>query len=171
MRTMSSIPVRHSAAVHRPPQRAGLVPVAYVILVAGILALSTWQAHLSRRSPDAHWSVALVALTTIGAAILLGHGRQQDTARRWAAHNLLIVRKWKSLPRPAVVSTLVWSALLLGVVGWDLVSFIFQSHALPTLSYFIGRVTGDAPGRGLLFALWLGVGAYLASARRIGRPQ
>ena len=137
-----------------------------MVLLAGILALSTWQAHLSRHSSDAHWSVALLALTTLGAAVVLGHGRQQDTTRRWTARNLLFVRTWRSQPRPAVVSTFVWSVLIVGVVGWDLVSFLFQSHALPTLSYFIGHVTRHAPGRGLLFALWLGVGAYLASGRR-----
>lgn len=157
--------------MHRPPQRAGVVPVAYALLAAGILALSIWQAHLSRDSAAAHWSVALLVLTAIGAAIVLGRGRQLDTARRWAARNVLFVRTWRSQPRPAVVSALVWTVLIVGVVGWDLVSFLFQSHALPTLSYFIGHVTRYPLGRGLLFALWLGVGAYLASAQRAEKPQ
>jgi hypothetical protein len=157
--------------VHRPPRRPRLILLAYAILVAGVVALSTWQAHFSRRSPGAHWSVAILALTALGAAFLLGHGRQRDTACQWTARNLHFVRTWRSHPRPAVVSALVWSVLVVGVVGWDLVSFIVQSHSLPTLSYFIGHVTRYPLGRGLLFALWLGIGAYLAAGRRVERPR
>jgi hypothetical protein len=155
--------------VHRPSPRAGLVPLAYAALVTGVLALSAWQGHLSRRSPGTHWTVALLALTVTGAAIVLGHGRQRDTTRQWTARSLLLVRTWRANRRLAVVSVAVWSVLIVGVVGWDLVSFIFQSHAIPTLSYFIGHVTRHAPGRAIFFALWVGVGAYLATARRVER--
>jgi hypothetical protein len=148
-----------------------VVRVSYGLFAAGIVALSTWQAHLSRRSSGAHWSVALLGVAAVGAAIVLGRGRQRDTARRWAARNLAFVRTWRSQSRSAVVSALVWTVLIVGVVGWDLVSFLFQSHDLPTLSYFIGHVTRYPLGRGLLFALWLGIGAYLVSAQRVGRPQ
>ena len=92
------------------------------------------------------------------------------SARRWLARSLLFVRTWPAQPRPAVVSTLVWSILIVGLVSWDLVSFIFQSPALPTLSYFIGHVTRNRLGRGVLFALWLGAGVSLASARRAEGP-
>jgi hypothetical protein len=148
-----------------------VVTVAYALLAAGIVALSTWQSHLSRHSSAAHWSVALLALAAVGAAIVLGRGRQRDTVRRWADRNRLFVRTWRSQSRPAVVSALVWTVLIVGVVGWDLVSFLFQSHDLPTLSYFVGHVTRYPLGRGVLFALWLGVGVYLVSARRVERPQ
>jgi hypothetical protein len=87
------------------------------------------------------------------------------------ARTVHFVRTWRSQSRSAVVSALVWALLIGGVVAWDLVSFIFASHDLPTLSYFIGHVTRYAVGRGLLFAVWLGVGAYLVSARRAERPQ
>jgi hypothetical protein len=163
--------VRHSAAVHPSPRRTGRVTVPAAVLVAGVLILSAWQAFLSRHSPGAHWSVALAALTVSGAAAVLGHRRHHQSARRWLARSLLVVRTWRAQPRPAVVSTLVWTVLLVGVVSWDLVSFIFQSHALPTLSYFVGHVTRHRLGRGILFALWLGAGIYLASARRLEGPQ
>jgi hypothetical protein len=65
----------------------------------------------------------------------------------------------------------VWFIVITGIVGWDLVSFIFQSHALPTLSYFIGHVTRYKIGRGLFFALWLGVGAYLVAGYRAEAPR
>jgi hypothetical protein len=157
--------------VHRPPQRAGTVPVAYALLAAAVVVVSIWQAHLSRDAAAAHWCVALVVLTAIGAAVILGRGRQHDTTRRWVARNLHFVRTWRTQSRRAVVSALVWTVLIVGVVAWDLVSFVFQSHALPTLSYFIGHVTRYAVGRGLFFAAWLGLGAYLVSARRAERPQ
>lgn len=156
--------------MHRP-QRAGAVPIAYALLAALILALSAWQAQLSRDSSGAHWSVALLVVTAFGAALILGRGRQDQTTRRWVARNVHFVRIWRTQSRSAVVSALVWAVLIGGVVAWDLVSFVVQSHALPTLSYFIGHVTRYAVGRGLLFAAWLGVGAYLVSARRAERRQ
>jgi hypothetical protein len=156
--------------VHRP-QRTDAGPIAYAVLAALILALSAWEAELSRQSSDAHWSVALVIVVCFGAALVLGRGRQSQTTRRWVAQTVHLVRTWRARPRAAVVSTLVWAVLIAGVVAWDLVSFVFQSHDLPTLSYFIGHVTRYAAGRGLLFAVWLGVGAYLVSARRTERPQ
>jgi hypothetical protein len=148
-----------------------VVPTASALLVAAIVALSAWQAHLSRRSPGAHWSVALLALAALGAAVILGRGRQHDTTRRWMARNLHSIRTWRSRARPDVVSGLVWTVLIVGVVAWDLVSFLLQSHDLPTLSYFVGHVTRHPLGRGLLFALWLGIGTYLATARRTERQR
>jgi len=163
--------MRHSAAVHRPPPTAAAVPVARALLAAGIVALSTWQANLARDSSAAHWSVALLVLAGVVAAIVIGRGRQDRTTRRWAGQNLHFILTWRTQPRPLVVSAICWTVLIGGVVGWDLASFLIQSHAFPTLSYFIGHVTRDPLGRGLLFALWLGVGAYLVSARHIERPQ
>jgi hypothetical protein len=156
--------------VHRPP-RADAVPIAYAVLTALILALSAWQAQLSRDSSDARWSVALLIVAGFGAALVLGRGRQNQATRRWVAQNAHLVRTWRTRPRSAVISVLVWAVLIGGVVAWDLVSFVVQSHDLPTLSYFIGHVTRHAVGRGLLFAAWLAVGAYLVSARRTERPQ
>jgi len=157
--------------VHRPPQRAGAAPIAYALLAALIVALSAWQAQLSRHSAGAHWSVALLVVTAFAAAVVLGRGRQCCSTRQWAARSFQFVRTWRTQSRAAVVSALVWAILFGGVVAWDLVSFVVQSHSLPTLSYFIGHVTRYTLGRGILFATWLGVGAYLVSARRTERPQ
>src|SRR5580700_8458849 len=115
--------MRHSARVHRPP-RADAVPIAYAVLAALILALSAWQAELSRQSSDAHWSVALLIVAGFGAALVLGRGRQIQTTRRWVAQNVHLVRTWRTRPRSAVVSALVWAVLIGGVVAWDLVSFV-----------------------------------------------
>jgi hypothetical protein len=156
--------------VHRP-QRAGAVLVGYALLAALLVALSTWQAQLTRDSSGAHWSVALLVVAAFGAALVLGRGSQYLRTRQWVARSFHFVQAWRTRSRATVVSALVWAALIGGVVAWDLVSFVFQSHDLPTLSYFIGHVTRYAAGRGLLFAAWLVVGAYLVSARRAERSQ
>jgi hypothetical protein len=145
--------------------------VGVAVLAAGVVALSSWQAQLSRDSPGAHWGVALLLLTAVVATILLGRRRQRQTARIWVSRSWELLRAWRSQPISTVVSVLVWVIVITGIVGWDLVSFIYQSHALPTLSYFIGHVTRNKIGRGLFFALWLGVGAYLVAGCRTEAPR
>jgi hypothetical protein len=100
------------------------------------------------------------------SAIVVGWSRQRETTRAWASGSARYLREWRSQPRSFVLSVVVWTVLIAGIVGWDLVSFIHQSHSLPTLSYFIGHVTRYRIGRGLLFALWLMAGWYLVSAWR-----
>ena len=144
----------------------------YLALVAPLgIALSVWQANLSRDAPASHWIVALVAVSAVVAMILLGRGRQRERARDWAAGSAKTIRAWRALPRPVVLSAVVWSVLIAGVVSWDVVSFAVQSHALPTLSYYVGHVTRYRSGRGLFFALWLGCGSYLVGAWRRERAK
>ena len=81
------------------------------------------------------------------------------------------IRAWRSQPTSAIVSVLMWTIVIGGVIGWDLVSFAEQSHTLPTLSYFIGHVTRYRIGRGVVFALWLGVGAYIVAGYRAEAPR
>ncbi len=61
----------------------------------------------------------------------------------------------------------VWGALITGVVGWDLFSFLVQSSSFPTLSTLVGHITHHPLGRGLLFATWLLVGAYAVVGWRV----
>jgi hypothetical protein len=145
--------------------------VAYVVLAGGGIALSTWQSQLNRDAAAAHWIVALIAATAVAAAVILGRGRQRRSARAWAASSGRAIRTWRSQPGSAVVSVVTWTVLIAGVIGWDLASFIVQSHRLPTLSDLIGHITRYPAGRGLLFAVWLVIGAYLVSAWRTEAPQ
>jgi hypothetical protein len=140
--------------------------VASLLLAAALIALCIWVAGRSRGDASAQWSVAVVIGAAFGAAAVLGQGRQGQTGSAFAADNARWVRHWRRQPRAQVVAVAVWTALLLAVVAWDLVSFAAQAHAYPTLSYFIGRVTRYPVGRGLVFALWLGLGGYLAAGRR-----
>jgi len=133
--------------------------------------LSSWQAQLSRDSPGAHWGVALLVLGAVGTAIAIGRRRQRQAARTWVAGTMRTIRAWRSQPTSAIVSVLMWTIVIGGVIGWDLVSFAEQSHTLPTLSYFIGHVTRYRIGRGVVFALWLGVGAYIVAGYRAEAPR
>jgi hypothetical protein len=139
--------------------------------VTGVIAVSAWQAQLSRDSAGAHWAVALVVLGAVVSTIILGRRRQSQTTAAWIAGNIRAVRSWRSQPIGAVISVIVWAVVIGGIIGWDVVSFIYQSHNLPTLSYFIGHVTRYRVGRGIFFALWLVVGAFLVSGCRTETPR
>jgi hypothetical protein len=73
-------------------------------------------------------------------------------------------------PRQEVLAVGTWVALCLAIVAWDLVSFVAQSHDLPTASYFIGHVTRYRAGRAALATAWVALGAALALANRRGTP-
>jgi hypothetical protein len=136
------------------------------VLIVAAAALSSWQAGETREAAATHWTVLLVVAVAFVAAIALGRGRQRLSGRRWLRTLIGWVRAWRAQPRGAVVSVVVWTGLINGVVGWDLTSFIAQSHLLPTLSYFIGHVTRYRIGRGAVFSAWLGIGAYFVAGAR-----
>jgi hypothetical protein len=126
------------------------------------------MAGRSRDDPGAGWAVAVLIGAAFGAAAILGQGRQLKSGPTWLTDNARSIRQWRRQPRAQLVAVVVWTTLVAAAVGWDLVSFIAQAHAFPTLSYYVGRVTRYPVGRGLCFALWLSLGAYLAAGRRAG---
>jgi hypothetical protein len=141
-----------------------------VLLSGSALVLSTWQAGLPRSSWGAHRSVALIGGTALVAVIALGRGRQRQTTRTWASGAMAGLWRWRRQPKATVVSVLVWCTLVIGVIGWDLSSFVLQSPSFPTLSTLVGHITRHPLGRGLLFAGWLVVGAYLVAGWRAETP-
>ena len=136
------------------------------MLTVAAICLCVWQAGLTRDSRGARWSVALLVVVALVMAVVLGRGRQRRSNGAWLAQSAQWVQHWHTRPRSLRVAVVVWTALVVAVVGWDLANFIVQSHALPTLSYFIGRVSRYQGGRGVLFALWLVIGAYLVAGGR-----
>jgi hypothetical protein len=112
--------------------------------------------------------VAVLIGAAFGAAAILGQGRQRQTGLTWVTDSARWVGQWRRQRSAQRLAVVVWTALIAAAVGWDLVSFIAQAHAYPTLSYFIGRVTRYPVGRGLCFGLWISLGAYLAAGRRVG---
>jgi hypothetical protein len=110
--------------------------------------------------------VALLVGVALVMAIVLGRGRQRRSSGAWIARSADWIQHWRTQPRSLRIAVIVWTALVVAVVGWDLVNFIVQSHALPTLSYFIGRVSRYQVGRGVLFAVWLVIGVYLVAGGR-----
>lgn len=136
------------------------------MLTVAAICLCVWQAGLTRDSRGARWSVALLVVVALVMAIVLGRGRQRRSSGAWIAQSAHWIQHWRTQPRSLRVAVILWTALLGAAVGWDLVNLFFSSHALPTLSYFIGHVSRDRVGRGVLFALWLVIGAYLVAAGR-----
>jgi len=142
-----------------------------MLLVPCAIALSSWEALLTRDSPGAHWSVALSGAGALVALIVLGWHRQRQTGRAWLRRTAELGWDWRAQPRATSVSALVWAVLIAGVIGWDLFSFVVQSPSFPTLSILIGHVTRYRIGRGLVFALWLVAGSYLVAGWRARTPQ
>jgi hypothetical protein len=145
--------------------------VGLILLIGAALALSAWQAQLSRDSSAAHWIVGVTIAVAVMSAVVLGRHRQRQTTHDWIADVARGVRTRRAQPSGTTISVLFLIVLLGGVIAWDLTSFVAQSPRLPTLSFFIGHVTRYRIGRGLVFALWLGVGSFLALAWRTRRPK
>jgi hypothetical protein len=133
---------------------------------APAIGFCLWQSGLSRDSTQAHWGVTAAITFAAVAAGVMGHRRQQVASVAWLRNELPGRHHWYRWSTPERVSVLVWSALIVAIAGWDLYSFIAQSHGLPTLSYYFGRITRFQVGRGLAVALWLIVGAYLCAGGR-----
>jgi hypothetical protein len=97
----------------------------------------------------------------ITAAVLFGAGRQAVTSRAWVRGPFALSRHLDEDPAQSLAAT-VWTVLLVAVIGWDLNSFVHQSHALPTLSSIFGHLTSTHAGRAIVFAAWLLLGAAIA---------
>lgn len=123
---------------------------------------------MSRDALGARRSVALLGIAALVVMIVLGWGRQRESTRTWAMATFRLIRKWRSQPKASVVSIVVWSVLIVGVIGWDLLSFALQSPSFPTLSTLVGHVSRYPVGRGLLFAAWLAVGWCVVAGCRAG---
>jgi hypothetical protein len=132
-----------------------------VALVAAGAAFSWWEGGLHQYSTAAHWSIAVVIALVLSSAVAFGWGRQAATAGAWV-RGPLPVRRHLAERRHATVGVLVWIVLVLAVVGWDLNSFVHQSHNLPTLSSIVGHVTSNRAGRAATVAVWLALGAALS---------
>jgi len=123
-----------------------------------------------RQSPAAHWSVGLSIAAVVGLALVVGRGRQAQRSLPWVSDAGRSITGWRRTRRLSA-AVAVWIVLLMAVVAFDLVSFLHQSHDLPTLSYEIGRVTRWHWGRALVFAAWLAAGVGLATACLVPRRR
>jgi len=105
----------------------------------------------------------ILAAVGVVAAVIAGWSRQRMRTRAWLSSTSRAVRGWRRAPLFST-GVVVWTLLILAVIGWDLNSFVHEVHYLPTLSYEIGRVTRYEWGRALLFAAWLAAGIGLVTA-------
>jgi uncharacterized membrane protein YidH (DUF202 family) len=139
-----------------------------VALVAAAVAFAWWEGGLHQFQAAAHWGILAVVALVLVVAVVGGVGRQATTSGQWV-RGPLSVRRHLEADRKTTIAVLVWVALVLAVVGWDLNSFVHQSHHLPTLSSIFGHVTSTRAGRAGLVAAWLALGGGLALGWRRSR--
>ena len=129
-----------------------------------------WEGTLAQSSMPAHVSVLAVIALALAAAGVMGRSRQRRPSAAWLRDGAVAFRDGLACPgrRPLAlrIGVAVWVVLAAATIGWDLTSFLHQSHSLPTLSRFVGAVTRAAWGRATVFAAWLALGAYLAAGGR-----
>jgi hypothetical protein len=135
---------------------------ALVVLLGTLVALCIWEGGLHHAQAAAHWSVAgcIAGIVLLGA--LAGRRRQQQRTSEWLRDAGAAIGVARRSPSPYAVGVFVWALLIAAVVAWDLTSLVLQHHDLPTLSYYVGRVTRLRWGRTSLFVAWLGLGVSLA---------
>lgn len=138
------------------PQAAVVVAVA---LSAG--ALAGFAGAEPRDSAPVRLSVVVLAAAALGLALASGRQRQRLSSAEWLSGARLALLG----EGPGRYGVLAWASLVVAGVAWDLVSFLERRADFPTLSRLIGYVTALGWSRGLLFALWLACGAWLATGR------
>lgn len=157
---------RSSTNARRTARRA--LGGAGVLVLAGLAA---WEGGQGRQTAAAHWSVGAIIAAAPVLALMVGRRAQRETSRRWllevgnGLRSVVNGTAWRHRPI-YVVGGVAWGVLIAAVVGWDLNSFVHQSHDLPTLSRIFGMVTRYWWGRSVVFAAWLALGAYLVAGWR-----
>ncbi len=139
------------------------------------------RAACTRTRTAAHASVLAAIAVLLGSAVVGRRGPPGRHRRRVGPG--ADRRSGATSPRPPRPPwpCFVWIVLVLAAIGWDLNSFVHQSHDLPTLSSIFGHVTSSRAGRAAVFALWLTLGAHpggrlaatavSAGRRRLGRAR
>ncbi len=157
------------------PPVGWLALTGLAVSTVGGVVLAVWEGAQQRQTAAAHWSVGLVIVLGLAAAVVVGRRSQRLRSVDWLRQAGRGIRSlgdsepWRV--RPAYIAGVVaWVMLVAAIAAWDLNSFAHQSHYLPTLSYFAGKVTRYRWGRSAVFAGWLAVGAYLVAGwRRLPR--
>ena len=138
------------------------------VTLAGALAFAGWEGTQQRDSAASHWGIAASVAVVLAAAWVAGRGRQQTSSIDWARRSVGPLLDRRQRPR-RVTGVTIWVLVALAVIGWDVTSFIAQSHDLPTFSYLAGRITRWPWGRATVLAAWLAVGSTLALWNRTSR--
>ncbi len=134
-------------------------------------AVAGWEGVQTRSSAQARWSVGAVIALVVVLALATGRTRQRRESRDWLSDSARAVRGGPGALGAYGAGIATWVAFIGTVVVWDLVSFLAQSHQLPTFSYFIGKVTGYQVGRAIAFWSWLLLGLALAIGHLAARSR
>lgn len=127
-----------------------------------LVAFAWWQGAQRFGTAGGRWGVAVVVAVVAVATAAFGARRQRQSSRAWLSAGARAVASARSADRLYAAGVLSWLLVFAAVFGWDLFSFLSQSHDLPTLSYLAGRVTQFRAGKAVLFAAWMAFGGYLA---------
>jgi hypothetical protein len=115
-------------------QDRGTSAVARLCSTIGVAAAITlgawWEGTQRQSSRSAHISIGITIAVVFVGALSLGRHRQHAATRPWLAGAWSAIGSWRRQPKAAVVAVCIWVALGSAVVGWDLVSFLAQSHDL-----------------------------------------
>jgi hypothetical protein len=136
-----------------------------VAALAAALAFAWWEGGLRQSQVPAHVGVLVVIGLGFATALVAGRRRQAIGTAAWVRGPLAVRRHLAEDPA-GTLGALVWIVLVLAAIGWDLNSFVHQSHDLPTLSSIFGHLTSTRGGRATVVALWLALGAALATGWR-----
>jgi multisubunit Na+/H+ antiporter MnhB subunit len=138
-------------------------------VVAVVAALAAFVASEPPHSTPTRWAVVAVVLAAVVLAIALGWGRQRERSGVWLAAAFRSIGRWRQYPARQVLGVTIWLVIILAIAAFDFASFLHQSHDLPTLSYYIGKVTRYSWVRGLCVVAWLAVGGWILTTER--RPR
>jgi len=139
-----------------------------VAVLAAAAAFAWWEGGLHQSQVSAHCGVLAAIALGFATALVAGRRRQALGSAAWAKGPLPIGRHVAE-DRAGALGAIVWIVLVLAAIGWDLNSFVHQSHDLPTLSSIFGHLTSTRGGRASVVALWLALGTTLAIGWRRAR--
>lgn len=146
----------------------GLDRVATALGLAAGAAMALWQGFQRVQTRSAQVGVLATVAAMVCIAVWSGRGRQRKSFGSSSRMGRDPTHPGPDRTWAYSVGGMVWVLLVCSVFGWDLYSFLRQSHDLPTLSYLIGRITRFRAGRVGLFAAWILAGGYLAVGWRNG---
>jgi hypothetical protein len=134
---------------------------------------AAWEGFQTRTSAPGLTSVAASIAVVLVVAVVAGRARQRRRSGDWLSASVAAVRAGPRARGVYGAAIAVWVLLISSLIIWDLVSFLVQSHTLPTFSYFVGTITRHEAGRAFVFWGWLLLGlalaiGWLASRTRTG---
>jgi hypothetical protein len=146
------LPPRSSARSRSTATAVGIAGTAVFVgsVIAAFTRPFTWPA-------DVVTALGLLAVLAVVIVQLIGHPPAL-LARRSVPDSGPVAS------RPGVARWTAWAVAIVLVAGWEVYSYLSAPRAQhPTFSSLLDTATGSHAGRGVVFAVWLVLGAYLVT--------